>query len=138
MQEIRTVLTVLGILAIVIIAQAGGFNAYPGAKLDERATSDANDLSRKSGLTSRVTVYTTNDPFEKVAAFYKGIAKEYVMPGMSKKGPQLAFFLFDNGKDLATSKLWAKVQRPAMGLYQQDVKENKTRDLTVIMLVDKR
>jgi len=138
MQELRAVLSVLGILAIVILAQAGDFNAYPGATLDERATSDANDLSRKSGMSSKVTVYTTSDPFERVAAFYKGIGKEYVMPGMSKKGPRLSFFLFDTGKDLATSKLWAKVQRPAMGLYQQDVKENKTRDLTVIMLVDKR
>ena len=115
------------------ISFAAAFKVYPGAKLDDRATRDTNG----PGSISKKKVYTTNDSLDKVAAFYKGIAKEYVMPGTSRKGPQARFFIFDNGKDLSDSKQWIKVQRPALGLYKEDVKTMKTRDITVIILVER-
>jgi len=124
-------------LALSSFVVAGEFKVYPGAKLDERATNDANELAKQSHMTSKTKVYTTDDAFDKVLSFYKGIGAEYKMPGGSTKGPQFAFILFDGGKDLSTSKLWAKIQRPAIGLYKEDLREMKSRDVTVIILVEK-
>ncbi len=94
---------------------AAEFKLYPGAKEDQKTT--------EQGAES--IVYTTADSFAKVAAFYKGIGKEYSMPrasgttGRPKKGPGYdlweAYFVFEGANDLATSKLWAKVQRPYIG-----------------------
>ncbi len=114
-------------------SSAAAFKVYPGAKLDDRATRDTNG----PGSISKKKVYISNDSLDKVAAFYKGIAKEYVMPGTSQKGPQARFFIFDNGKDLSDSKHWIKVQRPALGLYKEDIKTMKMRDITVIILVER-
>ncbi len=138
MQEIRTVLSVLGILVILIIAQAGDFKAYFGVERGEHATADAVELSSKAGITSKTTASTMNDSFEKVAAFYRGIAKKYDMPGMRKRGPQPAVFLFGGRNDFASSKLLAKVQRPVPGVLQSEVKENKSRELTSNIHVDAR
>ncbi|MGQ9638583.1 MAG: hypothetical protein ACUVT6_12465, partial [Thermodesulfobacteriota bacterium] len=77
---------------------------------------------------------------QKVSSFYKGIAKEYSMPrasgtsGKPKKYEKYdlyeAFFIFDGAKDLASSKLWVKVQRPYIG---EDV-----RDITAIVVSEKK
>jgi hypothetical protein len=119
------------------ISSATGFKVYPGAKVDARATKDANDMSKQYKMATKSTIYTTNDTFEKVASFYKGIAREYVMPGDSQKGIKARFFIFDSGKDLSDSKCWIKVQRPALALYKEDFKTMKMRDITVIILAEK-
>ena len=115
---------------------AGEFKAYPGARLDDKATREGTG-----------TVYTTADAFEKVAAFCRGIGTEYAMPrasgtsGTPKKRSAYdlweAYFIFDGAKDLADSRLWAKVQRPALGLYKEDLDSGKVRDVTVIVLTKK-
>ncbi|MFH0974693.1 MAG: hypothetical protein V1874_02800 [Spirochaetota bacterium] len=119
------------------VSSAAGFKVYPGAKLDERAMRDSDEMAKQMKMSVKSKIYTTNDSFEKVAAFYKGIAREYIMPGNTQKGIKARFFIFDNGKDLSDSKLWAKVQRPALSLYKEDIKTMKTRDITVIILVEK-
>jgi len=43
----------------------------------------------------------------------------------------------EGAKDLAGSKLWAKVQRPALGLYKEDLSSGQVRDVTVIVLAKK-
>ncbi|MGQ9569350.1 MAG: hypothetical protein ACUVUQ_00630, partial [Thermodesulfovibrionales bacterium] len=79
---------------------------------------------------------------QKVSSFYKGIAKEYSMPrasgtsGKPRKSDLFegdlweAYFIFDGAKDLASSKLWVKVQRPHIG---EDV-----RDVTAIVVTEKK
>jgi len=131
------VLVAVLVLAFSSFVVAGEFQVYPGAKLDERATNDSNELAKQSNMTSKTKVYTTDDAFDKVVSFYKSIGGEYKMPGGPTKGPQCAFILFDEGKDLSTSKLWAKIQRPALGLYREDLQDMKSRDITVIVLVEK-
>ncbi|MGQ9496268.1 MAG: hypothetical protein ACUVRY_08480 [Thermoanaerobaculaceae bacterium] len=88
----------------------------------------------------RSTVYTTSDSFSKVCSFYKGIGKEYAMPrasgttGKPKKYEKYdlweAYFIFDGAKDLASSKVWIKIQRPYIG---EDV-----RDITMIVVTEKK
>jgi len=120
---------------------AAEFKLYPGAKMDEKATKEAQEAALAAKMSNvKATIYTTKESFQKVASFYKGIAKEHMMPrasgtsGKPKKyeGYDLyeAFFIFDGAKDLSTSKLWVKVQRPYIG---EDV-----RDVTAIVVSEKK
>ncbi len=122
------------------ILSAADFKPYPGAKLDNKATKEANEAARAAKMTNvKSAIYTTSDSFQKVASFYKGMANEYAMPrasGVSGKPNKYgkydlfeAYFIFDSAKDLAGSKLWIKVQRPYIG---EDV-----RDVTAIVVTEK-
>jgi len=127
------------IVALVVFASAAmaaEVAVYPGATLDQRATHDANEAAKEAKLSSSAKVYTTNDPFEKVAAFYKGMGREFVMP-VPDKGAKSMFVILDDAKSLGSSKRWAKIQRPAIGLYKEDVAEMKSHDVTVILVVEK-
>ena len=124
---------------------AAEFKPYPGAKVDEKATKEAR---QETGVTT-TTIYTSSDPFDKVHAFYKGIAREYRMP--PPEGPfnlraggtlKEAYFIFDEHPDIMSSKNWIKIQRPYLGRmksaltpnpkYVEDIYED-IRDVTVII-----
>lgn len=129
------------VLFFSLSAVAAEFKLYPGAKIEEKAPQQSREMARAGKMTNvQSTIYTTSDSFEKVASFYKGIAKEYMMPyssgtsGKPKKYEKYdlyeSFFIFDGSKDLAGSKLWVKIQRPYIG---EDV-----RDVTAIVLSEKK
>ncbi len=114
------------LVSFVFVAGAGAaeFKVYPGAKLDEKETKKQQDLAREAKTGSTAKIYVTDDSFEKVKEFYNKNAKEYMMPGRQKgkveklpsgKVIKDAFFIFDGARDIMTSKLWAKVQRPYIG-----------------------
>jgi hypothetical protein len=130
----------------IMIVSAADFKVYPGAKVDEKLTKEANDFGAKAAAGSKmafpkVTIYTTGDTYEKVYSFYKGVGKEYQMPNVSgtknklPSGKELksSFFIFDGAKDLMSSKLYAKIQRPYIGI---DMKEGP--DLTYIIVSEKK
>lgn len=128
---------------------AAEFKPYPGSKIDNKATKDATELLKQSGMAGKATIYTTNDSFEKVHAFYKGIAKEYKMPGERgvKKLPsgqelREAYFIFDGAADIMSSKLWIKVQRPYIGSMEMgkdfQVKYKDVRDVTAITVSEQK
>lgn len=105
---------------------AGNFQIYPNSKLDEKVTKEAMELAREQGISNlNYSIYISEDSFDRVCAFYKDISKEYNMPrssgtsGKPKKYEKYdlyeAYFIFDRAKDLASSKLWVKVQRPYIG-----------------------
>jgi hypothetical protein len=111
---------------------AQDFKPYPGSKLDQKGTRDASAAA--PGKQS--DVYTTDDAFDKVYAFYKGLYKEYTMMRGTPRlpsGQQLkwAFFILDGAQDFSKSKYWMKIQRPYVG--GADSKD--IRDLTVIQTV---
>lgn len=123
------------------ILSSAEFKLYPGAKLDSEATKKAMDEAQMAKMKNvKVLIYTTRDSFQKVSSFYKGIAKEFKMPyasgtsGKPKKYENYdlfeAFFIFDGKEDLASSKLWVKVQHPCVG-------EN-IRDLTAIIVYEEK
>ncbi len=127
-------------LAFSAALHAAEFKPYPGARIDEKATGEANEAARAAKMTNvKSTIYTTSDSFEKVSSFYKDIAREVAMPrssgtaGPPKKYEQYdlweAYFIFDDAKDLAGSKLWVKIQRPYIG--------EEVRNLTAIILTQK-
>ncbi len=137
-------IAVIACLALGGLAGAADFKPYPGAKIDEPATEEAMQALAEAKLTSqKVTIYTTEDPFAKVAAFYKGLANEYAMAGTSGsagtpakfEGDEAAFdlweafFIFDGAADIKDSRLWVKVQRPYVG--------EEVRDVTAIVVSEK-
>ena len=133
------ILSIVFIYAALVFASE--FKVYPGAKIDEKTTKEANEAAQGAKMSNvKSTIYTTTDSFPKVSSFYKGMSKEYIMPrasgtsGKPKKYEKYdlyeAFFIFDGAKDLASSKLWVKVQRPYIG--------NDVRDITVILVTEKK
>lgn len=124
MKYFAAVLLILASFVLVTGAGAAEFKVYPGAKLDEKETKKQQELAIKAKTGSTARIYVTDDSFEKVKEFYVKNGKEYKMPGRqtgkveklpSGKVIKDAFFIFDGAKDLMTSKLWAKVQRPYIG-----------------------
>lgn len=112
------------IFALLSISE--GFHIYPNSKLDEKASQEAMKLAEEQGITNlNYEIYISDDSFEKVCSFYKNISKEYIMPrssgtsGKPKKYENYdlyeAYFIFDDAKNLSSSKLWVKVQKPYIG-----------------------
>ncbi len=114
---------------------------YPGATVDDAATQESLKAAKAAGMTDvQCMIYTSSDPFQKVAAFYKEKAAEYTMPrasgtsGNPKRYENYdlyeAYFILDGAKDLAGSKAWVKVQRPYIG--------DKVQDVTAIVVTEKK
>jgi hypothetical protein len=132
MQRFAWFWVVAGLLlaSVNVLCLAQDFKPYPGSKLDEKASREASAAAPDK----KSDVYTTNDAFDKVYAFYKGLYKEYMMPGQPRKlssGLEWAFFILDGEKNLASSKHWMKIQRPYVG--GADGKD--IRDITVVHTV---
>lgn len=133
------------LLAVALSIGAGAaekpkaFTPYPGATLYTPPESEATKKWTSTlppGTT--ITAYLTEDPFDKVVAFYRGIAREYV----SAKKPastvlphgahlHKTFLIFDGAPNLLASKEWISVQRPFVAT-PADV-----RDVTEIVLTEK-
>ena len=126
---------VLALAGTLSVAQ--NFEQYPGSKLDEKAGRQASAATQ--GLECQV--YTTNDGFDKVHAFYKGLYKEFPTPFPAQKLPdgkevKWAFFILDGGRDLSRSKYWMKIQRPYIGTIGNSGADFKDiRDVSVIQTV---
>lgn len=137
--------TVLVLLSLCTLALGQEFKRYRGAKIDTAATEEAKRLAATDpGL--EVTVYVTADPFEKVCAFYRNAGHEYHMLGKRTRklptGQELrdAFFLLDDAKDLVSSRMWVKIQRPYIGagLARGDSSAVDVRDVTAIVLSQRK
>src|SRR5260370_860359 len=134
MRRFALFLLVAGTLltAVNVPCLAQDFKPYPGSKPDEKGSREAS--SAAPGKQSEV--YTTDDAFDKVYAFYKGLYKEYTMMHGGPKLPsgqqiKWAFFILDGGQDLTKSKYWMKIQRPYVG----GAEGKDIRDITVIQTV---
>jgi len=129
---------------------AGVFKVYPGARLDDIYEPKQSEVGAKVSKAPKVIIFTTSDFFENVVAFYRGIAREYRMPGMGGKSMKLssgqelkeAYFIFDNAADPSTSKHWIKIQRPYMSRDRTKEgfqgKYGAVREVTAIIEEDKR
>ena len=146
MQKIRLTGVAIAVLAVTTVVAGQGFKIYPGAsKYTPPDTKETREVMKALPPGTTSTVYLSNDSFEKVAAFYKGFAREYTMPGMPKgrklpSGQELkqTYFIFDGAKDLTTSKSWAQVQRPFIGSIDDNLEYHDIRDMTVITVSQKK
>ncbi len=129
------------LLSSVALAQTA--RPYPGAKIDDAATSQAR-AAAASDPGVEVTVYTTNDDFEKVYKYFKSSpAKEYKVIGARTRklptGQEMkdAFFILDDAATIVGSKKWIKIQRPYIGqfgLAKIGARKEDVRDVTAVVL----
>jgi hypothetical protein len=152
--SIKPGMRIYGVLVVLAcawatMALAADFKPYPGARVDEAATRKARQAAAQSPFQPKEmvpTIYLSTAAFEQVAAFYRGLGREYKMPGSQGRSPQKlpggqelkqAYFIFDGAKDLVTSRRWAKVQRPYIGgmkMVGRTPQFQDIRDVTVIIL----
>ncbi len=137
----RWAATLCGLLLVCLTAAAAAeLKIYPGAKTDAWA---AEALRRGKATLPPGTeseLYVTPDAYDKVYAFYKQNSTREVSLGHG--GPALpdgtrikwSFFLLDDAKTMAASKLWLKVQRPSVA----DAEMKDVRDVTSIQVVRKK
>ena len=142
-------LATLALLILTTAAAGQSYKLYPGAaKYTPPDTEETREAAKALPPGTTSTIYTTNDSFEKVVAFYKSFAKEYKMPGM-RAGRKLPsgqdlkemYLIFDGAADIVASKSWAKVQRPFIG--DVDFKGGApvykdVRDITTIIVAEKK
>ena len=129
---------------------AASFKVYPGAKVEDVYETKQPEVGAKVSKGPKVIIFTTNDFFENVVAFYRGTGREYRMPGSGGKPTKLssgqelkeAYFIFDNAADIMTSKHWIKIQRPYLSREQTKQgspgKYGAVREVTAIIEEDKR
>jgi hypothetical protein len=111
---------------------------YPGAAAD---TASSHQCTHGG---TQCQVFTTPDSFDKLYAFYKGVYREAKWPVPAPTLPngrqvQWAFFILDDGKDLAHAKHWMKIQHPYIGTISDDSDADfkDIRDLSVIQSIRK-
>ncbi len=150
MKKRALTVTLLIFFAFSTALFAASFRVYPGAKLEHVYETKQPETASKMSKGPKVIVFTTNDFFENVVAFYRGAGREYRMPGTGERPMRLstgqelreAYFIFDNAADLSTSKHWIKIQRPYLVRGPSGEgprgKFEKIRDITAIIEEDKR
>ena len=144
------VLALVMLFALPTVVFAGTFKVYPGAKLEDIYEPKQSEIEAKMSKAPKVIIFTTNDPFESVVAFYRGTGREYRISGSSGKPTKLpsgqelkeAYFIFDNAADLSASKHWIKIQRPYLSRERTKQgfqgKYGTVREVTAIIEEDKR
>jgi hypothetical protein len=95
-----------------------------------------------------ITAYLTNDSFEQVLAFYKGLAKKYTSKVKLAEvklpnGEEIkkTFLIFDGASDLLKSKTWISIQRPFVGSVTRKDGQSQysdIRDVTEVVLTEKK
>lgn len=144
------ILAFVMVIALTAIGFSASFKVYPGAKLEDVYETKQSEAGAKMSKPPKVIIFTTNDLFENVVAFYRGVAREYRVPGMGRNPVKLssgqelkeAYFILDGANDLSTSEHWIKIQRPYLDQGNPGGpfygKHEKTRDVTAIIEEDKR
>jgi hypothetical protein len=150
MKRSTYILTFMMFISLSAVVFAGSFKVYPGAKVEDVFERKQSGVDSRMSKPLKVIIFTTNDFFENVVAFYRGTGREYRIPGSSGKPTKLssgeelkeAYFIFDNASDIATSEHWIKIQRPYLvrGRTEKGFqgKYETIRNVTVIIEEDKR
>lgn len=155
MKRTACILAFVMSFSLSAVVFAGSFKVYPGARLEDiystkQSGVDNKAMDSKMSNPLKIIIFTTNDFFENVVAFYRSNAREYRMPGMSGKSTKLpsgqelreAYFILDNAGDITTSKHWIKIQRPYLSRERTNEgfqgKYGAVRDVTAIIEEDKR
>jgi hypothetical protein len=150
MRKRKFVLAFAILFCMPALSFPASFKVYPGAKLEDVYVPKQSEIEAKISKAPKVIIFTTNDLFENVVAFYRGIGREYRMPGMGGRPVKLpsgqefkeAYFIFDNAADLSTSEHWIKIQHPYLSRAQTSEgfqgKYEKIRDITAIIEEDRR
>jgi len=150
MKRVALILTLVIFFTLPALGFSASFKVYPGARVEDVYDTKQSEGGTKMSNGPKVIIFTTNDFFENVVAFYRGTGREYRMPGMAGKSTKLssgqelkeAYFIFDNAADIVSSKHWIKIQRPYLvrGRTKEGFhgKFEAVREVTAIIEEDKR
>jgi len=150
MKRVALILALTILFLLPAIGFSTSFKVYPGARLEDVEEPKQPEVGAKIPNSPKVIIFTTNDLFENVVAFYRGIAREYIVPGTGRNPVRLssgrelkeAYFILDGAGDLSSSKHWIKIQRPYVDKGKPGDpfygRSEKTRDVTAIIEEDKR
>ncbi len=146
MKKTVSTLVLAILLGLPLLGLSASFKVYPGAKLENIYEPKQSEIEAKISKAPKVITFTTSDPFESVAAFYRGIVREYRLPGASGRPARLSsgqelketYFIFDNAADLSTSKHWVKIQWPYRMKAGFQGRFETAREVTAIIEEDKR
>jgi hypothetical protein len=150
MKRVVYILALMILLFLPALGFSASFKVYPGAKIEDVYEAKQSEADSRMSKSHKVIIFTTDDLFENVVAFYSSIAREYRMPGMAGKSAKLssgqelkeAYFIFDGAGDIVNSKHWVKIQRPYVvrGQTREGFhgRSETVREVTAIIEEDKR
>lgn len=150
MKRIWVLVTAIVLSFLPPLSFSAPFRVYPGARPEEIYDPKQSQIEAKIAKAPKVIIFITSDPFEIVVNFYRGVGREYRVPGSSGKPTKLpsgqelkeAYFIFDNAADIMTSKHWIKIQRPYLSRTQTregfQGRYQAVREVTAIIEEDKR
>jgi hypothetical protein len=136
-------------LALVYVGAAAAlgaapFKLYPGAHEDDWSRTQvakARATAAAAAPHRSVDLYVTDDPYDRVFAFYSAEGHEdettrRMLPMLQRVLPagqqlHMAVFILDGAPSLSRSHAWVKVQRPAL----VDLGGHEVRDITMIEVV---
>ncbi len=117
-------------------SHAGDFMPYPGASLDAAMSAKSMKIAKDTGSADEVSVYTTRDQFERVAAFYAASGTEFQAPwaNIARRLPdgrdiKVKVFVLDGKADLSESRRWVQVQYPFIGEVEMDGATPRYKDV---------
>ncbi|MGH8633657.1 MAG: hypothetical protein ACRET7_05940 [Burkholderiales bacterium] len=126
--------------AFLLFISSGGYAAefvpYPGAVIDKAMSAKSTKVARDTGTNEEVSVYTTRDAFDRVAAFYAKLGADYpaAWTKLKRKLPdgreiRVKVFILDGKSDVADAKRWVQVQYPFIGDVQMEGTTPRYRDV---------
>lgn len=125
LRYVGRVSTLLLLLSFLGNSHAADFVPYPGATLDTAMSAKSTKMAKDTESTDEVSVFTTGEPFERVAAFYAKSGAEYQAAWTRnvRKLPdgreiKVKVFVLDGKSDLAESRRWVQVQDPFISASQ--------------------
>ena len=130
------------LLGMSLLAMAAELRVYPGATAEDFAAWQRRhpDVTVPRGM--HVKRYSTPDPLDKVIAFYAKIGRE---AGQEKRltlktGEEIrmrTFILDGTKKDVATSKLFVRIQRPYVDFITSEFRAEGVKQLTAIEVISR-
>ena len=69
------ILAFVMLFALPAIGFSASFKVYPGARLEDIYETKQSEIEAKMSKASKVIIFTTNDFFENVVAFYRGTGR---------------------------------------------------------------
>ena len=143
---LRLIFRAIGCAFLLLFAggiPAADFAPYPGAALDKAMSAKSTKVARDTGSNDEVSVYTTRDAFDRVAAFYAKLGVDYPAAWTRLKRTlpdgreiKVKVFILDGKRDVADSRRWVQVQHPFIGDVQMEgstPRYQDVRDATVIV-----
>jgi hypothetical protein len=148
----KRMLSLVLVLFAASAASAAEVSVYPGARLEKDEMRSVENTQGKltakvRALMGKVQIYTTEDGFEKVYAYYQKRYPE-TDPGMKQTKVKIAtgqtvssaFFCLDGAKSINESRRFLKIEgpRPAMLMHAQGKAGVKIPERTLIRFTERK